>query len=82
MTFLVGFGAINTGNNLLYLLLGMMLGLIIVSGVMSEAMLRRLWGERMKRYVRTNVLRFGADPTEHLCLTIEGTLYAFGPSAR
>jgi uncharacterized protein (DUF58 family) len=48
MTIMVGFGSINTGNNLLYLLLGMMLGLIIVSGVMSETMLRkvdvtRLW---------------------------------------
>ena len=28
----VGFAAINTGNNLLYLLLGMMLSLIIASG--------------------------------------------------
>ena len=32
MTFLVGMGAINTGNNLLYLMLGLMLGLIIISG--------------------------------------------------
>src|SRR3954462_4434846 len=32
----VGFAAINTGNNLLYLLLGMMLSLIIASGLMSE----------------------------------------------
>ncbi|MEM9695091.1 MAG: DUF58 domain-containing protein [Myxococcota bacterium] len=38
----VGFAAINTGNNLLYLLLGMMLSLIIVSGVMSELSLRNL----------------------------------------
>ena len=36
----VGFAAINTGNNLLYLLLGMMLSLIIASGVMSESTLR------------------------------------------
>ena len=32
MTIFVGAGAVNTGNNLLYLVLGMMLGLIIVSG--------------------------------------------------
>ena len=32
----VGFAAINTGNNLLYLLLGMLLSLIVLSGVMSE----------------------------------------------
>jgi uncharacterized protein (DUF58 family) len=38
----VGIGAINTGNNLLYLMLGMMLSLIIVSGVLSERTLRRL----------------------------------------
>ncbi|MCL2723450.1 MAG: DUF58 domain-containing protein [Polyangiaceae bacterium] len=36
----VGFAAINTGNNLLYLLLGMLLALIIVSGLMSELSLR------------------------------------------
>jgi uncharacterized protein (DUF58 family) len=38
----VGFAAINTGNNLLYLLLGMMLSLIIASGVLSEMSLRDL----------------------------------------
>ncbi|MBL8740495.1 MAG: DUF58 domain-containing protein [Myxococcales bacterium] len=38
----VGFAAINTGNNLLYLLLGMLLALIIVSGVMSELSWRKL----------------------------------------
>jgi uncharacterized protein (DUF58 family) len=42
MTLMVGFGAVNTGNNLLYLLLGMMLGLIIVSGMLSESVLRGL----------------------------------------
>jgi uncharacterized protein (DUF58 family) len=38
----VGFAAINTGNNLLYLLLGMLLSLVVVSGVMSDVSLRRL----------------------------------------
>ena len=38
----VGFAAINTGNNLLYLLLGMLLALIVVSGLMSELTLRGL----------------------------------------
>ena len=47
MTLAVGFGAINTGNNLLYMLLGMMLGLIIVSGLMSEAMLRKVRIDRL-----------------------------------
>lgn len=38
----VGFAAINTGNNLLYLLLGMLLSLIVVSSIMSELSLRHL----------------------------------------
>ena len=38
----VGFAAINTGNNLLYLLLGMLLALIVVSLFMSEFSLRGL----------------------------------------
>src|SRR5688572_2865269 len=42
ITFGVGFAAINTGNNLLYLLLGMLLALIVVSSVMSELSLRQL----------------------------------------
>jgi uncharacterized protein (DUF58 family) len=42
ITFGVGFAAINTGNNLLYLLLGMLLSLIVVSSVMSEMSLRHL----------------------------------------
>jgi uncharacterized protein (DUF58 family) len=42
ITVCVGFGAFNTGNNLLYLLFGMFLSLILVSGVMSELSLRHL----------------------------------------
>ena len=38
----IGFAAINTQNNLLYLLLSLLVSLIIVSGLLSEAMLRRL----------------------------------------
>jgi uncharacterized protein (DUF58 family) len=32
----VGFAAVNTGNNLLYLVLGLLLSLVILSGVLSE----------------------------------------------
>ena len=46
LTFGIGFAAINTGNNLLYLLLGMMLSLIVGSGVLSELSLRKLTVER------------------------------------
>jgi uncharacterized protein (DUF58 family) len=42
----VGFAAINTGNNLLYLLLGWLLSFIIASGILSELTLKRLRVER------------------------------------
>jgi uncharacterized protein (DUF58 family) len=38
----IGFAAVNTGNNLLFLLLGAMLGFIALSGWLSERILRRL----------------------------------------
>lgn len=38
----IGVAAINTGNNLFYLLLAMMLSLIVISGLLSEQCLRRL----------------------------------------
>ncbi len=43
----VGLGALNTGNNLLYLVLGFLLTLIIVSGVLSERCLRGLSVRRL-----------------------------------
>lgn len=43
----IGIAAINTGNNLLYLLLGWMLSAIIASGILSEQTLRRL---RVRRH--------------------------------
>src|SRR5262245_36224861 len=42
----VGFAAINTGNNLLYLLLGWLLSFIIASGVLSEMTLKKLSVQR------------------------------------
>jgi len=42
----VGIAAINTGNNLLFLLLGMMLSVIVASGLLSEADLRSLQARR------------------------------------
>ena len=42
----VGVAAINTGNNLLFLVLGFLLALVILSGVMSEIALRRVRIER------------------------------------
>jgi uncharacterized protein (DUF58 family) len=45
-TLMVGFAAMNTGNNLLYLLLGSMIGFIIVSSWLSEQAIRDLRIER------------------------------------
>lgn len=42
----VGLAAVNTGNNLLYLLLGWILSFIIASGVLSEIVLRHVRVER------------------------------------
>lgn len=42
LTLFVGFAAINTGNNLLYLTFGMMLSFIIISGIISMFNLARI----------------------------------------
>jgi len=47
LTLGVGFGALNTGNNLLYLLLGLLLSMIVLSGVLSERALRDLQVRRL-----------------------------------
>jgi len=46
LTFGVGFAALNTGNNLLYLVLALMLAFLVLSGVLSESALR---GIRVRR---------------------------------
>ncbi|MDX2272109.1 MAG: DUF58 domain-containing protein [Cyanobacteriota bacterium] len=46
ITILVSIAAFNTGNNPLYLLFGMMLSLIVLSGMVSETVLRHLHVER------------------------------------
>jgi len=47
-TFAVGLAATNTGNNLLYLILAMMLSFMAISGVLSEQTMRRV---RLQREV-------------------------------
>lgn len=42
LTLAIGVAAVNTGNNLFYLLLAMMLSLIVLSGLLSEQCVRRL----------------------------------------
>jgi uncharacterized protein (DUF58 family) len=42
----VGIAAVNTGNNLLYLMLGLMISLLLISMVLSELTLRRVYVAR------------------------------------
>ena len=63
----VGFAAMNTGNNLLYLLLGSMLGFIAVSGWLSEQAIRALQIERRSPRAVTvgHDLRITYEVTNH-----------------
>jgi uncharacterized protein (DUF58 family) len=58
VTFALGFAAVNTGTNLMYLVFGFMLSLIILSGVLSEQALRKLHIER-----RLPTRAFAGEPT-------------------
>jgi uncharacterized protein (DUF58 family) len=58
VTFALGFAAVNTGTNLMYLVFGFMLSLIILSGVLSEHVLRRL---NISRQLPTRA--FAGEPT-------------------
>ena len=42
MALLLGIGAVNTGNNLLYLVLSLLISVITISGILSEWTLRRI----------------------------------------
>ena len=47
LTIGIGLGALNTGNNLLYLVLGVQLAVVVVSGVLSERVLRSVEVQRI-----------------------------------
>jgi len=65
ITFGMGFAAINTGNNLFYLVLGLLISLITFSGILSELTLRRVsWRRRFPDRVSA-----GADATGRVELT-------------
>ncbi len=55
----VGLAAVNTGNNLLYLVLGLMLSALLVSGTLSDL---SLWGLRIRRVVPAQI--FAAQPAQ------------------
>ncbi|MBL8920753.1 MAG: DUF58 domain-containing protein [Myxococcaceae bacterium] len=57
LTIGIGVGALNTGNNLLYLVLGLLLGTIVVSGILSE---RVIWDLEVRRLMPDGV--FADEP--------------------
>jgi len=61
----LGMAAVNTGNNLLYMVFGLSLALIIISGILSEANLRRLECLALK------TLRTTARRATHVVLTVK-----------
>ncbi len=86
----VGFAALNTGNNLLYLVLALMLAFLVLSGLLSETSLRGLRIERMlprelfAQSPNRVVLRVYNDQRKNVCfaITIEDRLEGpAGPDA-
>lgn len=59
LTLGVGFAALNTGNNLLYLVFSFLLGFLVLSGVLSEAVLRRI---EVRRQLPREAFAEGAAP--------------------
>ncbi len=79
LTLAVGFAAINSGSNLLHAVFGAQIGMIIASGVLSEAMVRR---SLVRRTIESTVhagspaalrieLRNTADRGELLAVSVE-----------
>ena len=64
LTLAVGIAAVNTGNNLFYLLLAMMLSLIVMSGILSEQCFRDI---RVKRWIPPHIF---ADDVSRVRLAI------------
>jgi uncharacterized protein (DUF58 family) len=75
----VGFAAVNTANNLLFLVLGLMLGLIIVSGILSEMTLR---GISVRRRVPSRVEAESAFAVELSLLNAKRWTASFGVELR
>ena len=55
----VGFAALNTGNNLLYLVLSLMLAFLVLSGVLSESALR---GIQVRRRIASELYAEADNP--------------------
>ena len=64
----VGFAALNTGNNLLYLVLSLMLAFLTLSGVLSESALR---GVRLRRELPREVFAVRIGHYAMTCIGVE-----------
>lgn len=69
----VGLAALNTGNNLLYLVLGFLLSVILLSGVLSERMLREL---QVKRLMPSGAFAFESFPLRYEVIHPTGRAFA------
>lgn len=74
LTFCVGFAAMNTGNNLLYLVLAFMLAFLVLSGVMSESALR---GVSVRRRLPRELFAGAAAPLALEILNSQSRVPAF-----
>lgn len=75
----LGFATLNTGNNLLYLLLGALLGLIMLSGMLSEQALR---GLHVRRRVPRSITRGEPAAMRYTVSKAAGRLPSFAVSVR
>lgn len=69
----VGLAALNTGNNLLYLVLGFLLSIIVLSGVLSERVIRDL---RVRRLLPDGVYAQEPFPLRYEVTRKEGLAFA------
>ncbi|GMU61666.1 MAG: hypothetical protein AMXMBFR34_34290 [Myxococcaceae bacterium] len=69
----IGLGALNTGNNLLYLVLGFLLSVIVLSGVLSERVIRDV---RVRRLLPDGAFAGEAFPLRYEVTRTRGQAFA------
>lgn len=73
LTLGIGLGALNTGNNLLYLVLGFLLGIIVLSGVLSERVIAAI---RVKRLLPEGAWATEPFPLRYEVSAVKGRAFA------
>lgn len=73
----VGFAALNTGNNLLYLVFALMLAFLVLSGILSETSLR---GIRVERVLPREVFAGASNPVRIRISNRQSRIAAFALS--